>query len=69
MVLFLVNESKLSSEVSSLADPTLKPATRGSLLALLKGACYCVISSLHLQSEQLCNGLLGEWKRAQERTT
>lgn len=38
------------------AAPTLKPASRGSLLALLKGSRHCLISSLHLQPKQLCSG-------------
>lgn len=39
------------------AAPTLKPASRGSVLALLKGSRHCLISSLHLQPKQLCMGI------------
>lgn len=38
------------------AAPTLKPARRGSLLVLLKGARHCLITSLHLHPKQLCSG-------------
>lgn len=38
------------------AAPTLKPTSRGSPLALLKGARHSLITSLDLHPKQLCGG-------------